>query len=197
MISCLLAQLFQEQQLWLASQRWCLFPARFNPESQTSDAKTSHKTWSNKMKRDCVAASVVLPLWSLCLLPGQHYSLNGVIALGFLGCICFLKYFSAQKEKAARKERAWSWMWTRAIMNIYLILQKTKASGYSSALVILTWNQCIMSYLSCFMPNVTCSVGQMTASDCSIKILHHADIGWRKKLFCIPSSPAEDQHHTN
>lgn len=52
------------------------------------------------------------------------------------------------------------------------------------------------------MPNVTCSVGQMTvrfslASDCNIKILHHADIGWRKKLFCIPSSPAEDQHHTN
>lgn len=63
-----------------------------------------------------------------------------------------------------------------------------------------------MSYLSRFMPNVTCSVEQMTArfSLASIKaqttILRFnitADIGWRKKLFCIPCSPAEDQHHTD
>lgn len=63
-----------------------------------------------------------------------------------------------------------------------------------------------MGYLSCFMPNVTCSVEQMTARSllASVKawtaILRFnitADIGWRKKLFCIPSSPAEDQHHTN
>ena len=108
--------------------------------------------------------------------------------------------------KAVGEEQAWSWMWTHAIMNIYLILQKTKAPGSSSALVILTWNECIMSYLSCFMPNVTCSAEQMTArlSLASVKaraaILRFniaADIGWRKKLFCIPSSPAEDQHHTN
>lgn len=113
---------------------------------------------------------------------------------------------SVRWRKAARKEQARSWTWTCAIMNIYLILQKTKAPGYSSALVILTWNECIMSYLSCFMPNVTCSVEQMTArfSLASVKaqaaILRFnitADIGWRKKLFCIPSSPAEDQHHTN
>lgn len=63
-----------------------------------------------------------------------------------------------------------------------------------------------MGYLRCFMPNVTCSVEQMTARSAlaSVKaqtaILRFnitADIGWRKKLFCIPSSPAEDQHHTN
>lgn len=113
---------------------------------------------------------------------------------------------SATKKKQWEKERAWSWVWTRAIMNIYLILQKSKAPGYSTALVILTWNECIMSYLSCSMPNVTCSVEQMTArfspasAEAWTTILRFniaADIGWTKELFCIPSSPAEDQHHTN
>lgn len=43
----------------------------------------------------------LLPWWRSCLLPGQHYSLNGIFALGFLGYICFPKYF-----RAVRKEQA-------------------------------------------------------------------------------------------
>lgn len=197
MISCLLAQLFQEQQLWLASQRWCLFPARFNPESQTSDAKTSHETWSNKMK--CCHCGVYVYYqgniihWTVLLLRAS-WDISAFLSI------------SVHWRKAVRKEQVWSWMWTHAIMNIYLILQRTKAPGCSSTLVILTWNECIMSYLSCYMPNVTCSVEQMTMSlslaslKAQAAILRFnitADIGWRKKLFCIPSSPAEDQHHTN
>lgn len=112
-----------------------------------------------------------------------------------------------RRKSSEEKEQAWSWVWTRAIMNIYLILQKSKAPGYSTALVILTWNECIMSYSSCSMPKVTCSAEQMTArfslasAEARTAILGFniaADIAWTKKsCFVFPLAPAEDRHHTN
>ncbi len=154
------------------------------------------------MKTNCVVGAA-FPVWCLCLLRGQQHSLKGVIAVGSLGCLFCV---SVHWRKPARKEQAWSWEWTRAIMNIYLILQEAKAPGFSSTLVILTWNEYIMSYLSLFMPNVPCFIKQVTgrfslssvkAKTTILRLNISADIVWRKKLFCIPSSPAQDQHHTN
>ena len=99
MISRLLGQLFQELQLWLASQRWCLFPARLSPQSK--DIWCKDLTW-NLIKYGergpcCECRAGVYWLLRIHLLPRSA-------------------------------EQVWSWMWTRAMMNIYSVLQRTKGT---------------------------------------------------------------------
>lgn len=55
-------------------------------------------------------------------------------------------------------------------------------------------------YAKCYMlcwANVRSLLAFVKAQTAILRFNITADIGWRKELFCIPSSPAEDQHHTN
>lgn len=120
MIPCLLVHLFQElqQQLWLASQRWCVFPAWFNPQSQTWCKRRKHKTWSNKKKRnyDCGAAVTASVLTPRATLFTEQF-----IAWGFLGCVCF--FFWRSEERNVEKRAS---MWKVNVRHHEYLLNTSK-----------------------------------------------------------------------
>lgn len=66
------------------------------------------------------------------------------------GCICcVISLYSTQRS---------SLVW-----NVNLRHHEYLPNTEGARVVVLTWNECTVCYLSCFIPNVTCSVEQMTS----------------------------------